>query len=411
MTTSIDIDGQMHDAESIQQKISSCMELLRTKQINNLILREGYSIEGEMVMNGDVVIAECHTAHEHNTDTGVLTRNELKAMAYLVANDWEQRIHQGGIDGIYTGGDGSRYRVNIYLWGGRPTDINDSITGRLGCMIRVIPPDIPNLASLNLPPYMRILADANYGLMLVCGPTGAGKSTTSASYIDHINHTRSGHIIKVEDPIELNHKEDKCRISPREIGTNVISFEVGVRDALRELPIAIAVGEIRNQETLVQTMRAAHSGHYVTATVHAPNLVSAVRSLVDDMPGDSKANAITVSETLLGVIFQVCVPGLDDNWNYVHEVMNVTNNERAKECIATQNWPGLKDCFKAPSKPTEQRMACSLNENLSYLVHSGKVSAVAADRKAYDRPGLAANIAERRLVEKTAGNTPVAIRA
>ena len=393
MANPSEIDTQIEAASSVQLKISTGMELLKDKQINNLILREGYPIEGEMVLNGEVAIMECHEAVDTGAiDGNILSRDELKALAYLISPDWEQEIRKGGMDGIFPGDSGGRYRANIFLWGGKPQNINDHITGRLGCMIRVIPDKVPGLDTLGLPPYMRGLADANYGLLLVLGPTGAGKTTTVASYIEHINQTRVGHIIKIEDPIEYLHKEDKCRISPREIGSNVANFETGVKDAMRELPLAISVGEIRNQETLVHTLRAAHSGHYVTATRHAPNLISGIRALVDDMPGDSRANSITVSETLLGVVFQVCVPGMDNRWHYVHEVMNVTHNDKAKECIAQQNWAELRELLRPPARASEARMAQSLNENLAKLVIEGKISSGAADRRAYDRPGLIQNI-------------------
>jgi twitching motility protein PilT len=392
------MDIQLAAAESIQRKLSAGMDFLRAKQVNNLILREGYAIEGETVLGGDVAIAECHTASGdgHGLDNvELLTRDELKALAYLISNDWIAQIHQGGIDGIFLGHDGSRYRANVYLFGGKPSDINDGISGRIGCMIRVIPNTIPKLQSLGLPPYMRVLGDANYGLLLCVGPTGAGKSTTLAAFIDHINNTRVGHIVMLADPIELVHQEEKCRISAREVGTNVSSFEMGVRDALRELPIAIGVGEIRNEETLVNTMRAAHSGHFVAATRHAPNAISAIRALVDDMPGDRHANAMTVSETLLGVVFQVCVPGLDDAWHFVHEVLNVTNNPEAKALIANQQWTDLRECLRPSAKASQARMGCTLNENLAQLVQAGKVSAAAADRRAYDRPAQASAVANK----------------
>jgi twitching motility protein PilT len=378
-------------AEAIQRKIDDGMCLLKDRHVNNLLLREGFPVECELVMDGEVRIAEVDGQGSNDEDR-LLSRIELKSLAYLVDPEWESKIHRGGIDGVFLGKDGGRYRANIFLWGGKPMEVNDKITGRLGCMMRVIPEEIPALEKLGLPAYMRALADANYGLLLVVGPTGAGKTTTVASYIEHINQHRVGHIITIQDPIEYVHQEKKCRISPREIGTNVESFEVGVKDALRELPLAIAVGEIRNAETLQQTMRAAHSGHYVTATRHAPNLVSALRALVDDLPGEASANAKTVAETLLGVVFQVCVPGLDNEWHYVHEVLNVTNSEAAKALIEKQDWTGLRSYLAAKGSGESGALATSLNENLAKLVVDGKVSAQAADRKAYNRPGLAAEI-------------------
>ena len=367
------------------------MALLTKCQFHDLILREGCPVEGGTVSNGEISIVACASSEDLEQGSSNLSRDELKALAFLITNDWENQIKNGGIDGIILGDNGARFRANIFLWGGKPHNINDQTTGHLGCMIRIIPTQPPSLESLNLPSYMRVLADANYGLLLVSGPTGAGKTSTVAAYIEHLNQTRVGHIIKIEDPIEYIHTEQRCRITSREIGSNVSTFETGVKDAMRELPLAIAVGEIRNQETLVQTLRAAHSGHYVTATRHAPNLVSSIRALVDDLPGDPRANAVAVSEALLGVVFQVRVPGLDGQWHFVHEVMNVTNSEQAKELIAEQKWPELRDMIrpsKANGRAVDNRLATTLNENLAALIVAEKISAQSADRRAYDRSSL-----------------------
>lgn len=410
--THSEMQDLLEAANSAQSKLDAAMIFLKDKQIHNLMLREGYPMEAEKIVDGEVVISECYPLQKGQSLSneieasemyfsrlpdgrmvdGMINRADLKAIANRISPDWEKEIRRGAIDGIFFGEDETRFRANVFLWGGNTGETSDGITGRLGCMIRVIPKEIPALETLALPPYMRSLADANYGLLLVVGPTGGGKTTTTASYIDYINHHRAGHIVKIEDPIEFVHREDKCRISAREIGTNVESFETGVRDAMRELPTAIAVGEIRNQETLFHTIRAGASGHYVTATRHAPSLVSGIRALVDDLPGDTSANAVMVAETLLGVIFQVCVPGIDGNWHFVHEVMNVTNNERAKEYIAAQKWPSLRDLLTTPASTGDNRLAKSLNEGLASLVVDKKVTRLAAERKAYDRTGLAREI-------------------
>lgn len=382
------LEAQMAASNSVLAKISVGLDLLKKAQINNLLLREGHPVEGETLKNGEVAIVPWHFDAKHDGDNA-LSRDELKALSFLISSKWETEILAGGIDGMIISEAGVRYRLHAFLWGGKPTDINDSITGRFACTIRVIPNDPPALEQLGLPAFMRTLADANYGLLLAVGPTGSGKTSTMASVLEHINRTKVGHIIKIEDPIEYMHTEDKCRITAREVGSNVPSFESGVQDALRELPLAISVGEIRNAETLKQTMHAARSGHYVTATRHAPDLVSAIRALVDDMPGEAKSNAMMVSKSLLGVIFQVCVPGLDDKWHYVHEVMNITNNEQAKTLIAEQKWDELSNLLNASdSRGTTDAKAVSLNHNLAKLVVSGKISALAADRRAYDRAGL-----------------------
>ncbi len=387
---------------SIMEKIEFAISLLVDQSVSNLILRENRVIECETTMNGEVSIASVDDAY---CESQVLTRNEMKALFNLVDQNWEERIRAGGIDGPIRMGPSARYRANIFLWGGEQSDVADGLPGLLGCVIRVIPEDVPDLTTLGLPGPMTVLADANYGLLLVVGPTGSGKTTTMTSYFDHLNKHRVGHLVTVEDPIEYVLKEKKCRITPREVGTNVSSIAVGVRDAMREIPLAIMVGEVRDTETLVETFRAARSGHYVVATKHAPNLVAAIRSLVDELPGDPRANAAMIAETLLGVIFQVRVPSTEfGKWVFVHETMNITSNQRVQDMILNQQWVELRGYLENPvTQPGQlgQRNDSveSLNRNLAKKVAEGKITAAAADRRAYDRPGLRRAIAAVRTAE------------
>ncbi len=384
---------------AIMSKLEGAMSLLADHAVSNLLLKEGSVIEFETTMKGEVSIASLEDYEVAADSSGVnpmnsanvLTRDEMKALFRLVDTTWQDRIRLGGIDGPILMGPTARFRANIFLWGGAQNDVSDGLPGRLGCIIRVIPEHAPELSTLGLPGPITVLSDANYGLLLVVGPTGSGKTTTMASYFDHLNATRVGHMVTIEDPIEYVFSQKKCRITPKEVGTNVSTIAIGVRDAMREIPLAIMIGEVRDTETLVETFRAARSGHYVVTTKHAPNLVSAIRSLVDDLPGDSSSNAIMISETLLGVIFQVRVPSVNfGEWVFVHETMDITNNPLAQELIASKKWTELRNYLENPT-PQEGRTSAgvvSLNRNLAKQVREGHITAAAADRRAYDRVGL-----------------------
>jgi pilus retraction protein PilT len=155
--------------------------------------------------------------------------------------------------------------------------INAFYTTRgLSLAIRLLPETIPDLTSLNLHPSLNQIVELQSGLILVCGSTGFGKSTTIAAIIEEINRTRPTHIITIEDPIEYRFKPKKSFIEQREVGVHVPSFSQGLLDVLRENPDVIFVGELREPDTIRLTLNAAESGHLVFATLHAATAEDAV---------------------------------------------------------------------------------------------------------------------------------------
>lgn len=148
--------------------------------------------------------------------------------------------------------DGTRSRVNVFYQ-----------QGRAAATLRLLNDSIPTLEELAMPPVLTKLADEPRGLILVTGPTGSGKSTTLAAMIDHINKTRSDHIITIEDPIEYVYQGRRSLIHQREVGADVRSFASALRSALREDPDVILVGEMRDYETISAAVTAAETGHLV----------------------------------------------------------------------------------------------------------------------------------------------------
>lgn len=144
---------------------------------------------------------------------------------------------------------------------------------------------IPPLSELSLPEDLLKLADFPNGLVLVTGASGSGKSTTLAALVDHINRTRARHVITIEDPIEYEHRDIRCLIHQREVGTNVESFASGLRAALRENPDVILLGELRDLDTISAALTAAETGHLVLGTLHSGSATAAVNRIVDVFPG------------------------------------------------------------------------------------------------------------------------------
>jgi twitching motility protein PilU len=165
--------------------------------------------------------------------------------------------------------------------------------GSVAAVFRFIAVDVPSLAELFLPPILGDLIMEKRGLMLMVGATGAGKSTTLASMIDHRNATASGHILTIEDPIEFLFKNKKSLINQREVGTDTKSLAVALKNALRQAPDVILIGEIRDRETMSAAIAYAQSGHLCLATMHANNSYQALNRILSFYP-------VEVRQTMLG---------------------------------------------------------------------------------------------------------------
>ena len=156
-----------------------------------------------------------------------------------------------------------------------------------------------------------VIAEHNEGLVLVTGPAGCGKSTTIASMIDHINKTRACHIITIEDPIEFLHKDRKAIVSQREIGIDVPDYDEALRSLTRQDPDVVLIGEIRDNDTMTASMRAAETGHLVFGTLHAANASQTIQRVLDLYPQEERGLVRqTFALTVRAVISQNLLPGL-----------------------------------------------------------------------------------------------------
>jgi len=141
---------------------------------------------------------------------------------------------------------------------------------------------------LRLPPVTLRLAEQQRGLVLVCGPTGSGKTSTLGAMVDHINRTRPVHIVTLEDPIEILHRDQRAWVSQREIGIDLPDFGTGMRAAVREDPDVIVVGEMRDRETVVAALTAAETGHLVLSSLHTTDAAETVNRIVELFPDDQR---------------------------------------------------------------------------------------------------------------------------
>ncbi len=172
--------------------------------------------------------------------------------------------------------DLGRFRINIYMQ-----------RGEVSMVIRYIKADIPTLDELGLPEIYKTMIMRQKGLVLVVGATGMGKSTSLASMLDHRNMTESGHILTIEDPIEFMFRHKKCIVGQREVGLDTLSFDNALREAMREAPDVIMIGEARDKETMESALRYADTGHLCLTTLHATNADQTLDRLLNFFPSDA----------------------------------------------------------------------------------------------------------------------------
>jgi len=251
----------------------------------------------------------------------------------------------------------ARYRCNLFL-----------DRRGMGGVFRVIPAKIPNAQSLGLSKPMLDLCDLSKGLVLVTGPTGSGKSTTLAAMIDHINNTRSDHIITVEDPIEFMHENRKCLVNQREVGGHTKDFKSALRAALREDPDIVLVGEMRDLETMEIAIETAETGHLVFGTLHTNTAASTVDRIIDQFPGDRQNQVRSMlADSLKGVISQTLCKKKGGGMVAAHEVLLVN--------AAVSNLVREGKTFQIPTIMQTGRAAgmTTLNDSLLELVKQGIV--------------------------------------
>ena len=194
-----------------------------------------------------------------------------------------------------------------------------------GLVLRLLPDQVPDLAQLEVPAAVMSWLDAPGGLILVTGATGSGKSTTLAALVQHLNLTRQGHILTLEDPIEFVHTSGCCQIHQREVGRHTPDFATGLRAALREDPDVILVGELRDLDSIRLALTAAETGHLVLATLHTRSAAHTISRLVDVFAAEDKPSIRNqLSLSLLGVVSQQLLPTMQGPRMAVHEVLCCT---------------------------------------------------------------------------------------
>ena len=280
--------------------------------------------------------------------------------------------------------DTGRFRINVFKQ-----------RGEVGMVIRAIRSVIPTIEELQLPQVLKDIIMAPRGLVLIVGSTGSGKSTTLASMIDYRNSIVSGHILTIENPIEYLHKHQKSIVNQREVGVDTHTFQNALKNAMREAPDVILIGEILDQTTMEAAIAFAETGHLCLATLHSNNADQTLERILNFFPESAHKNILmNLSLNLKAVISQRLVIGKDGKRLPASEVL--INTPVIRDMIRRGQVHEVKE---AMDKSLEEGMH-TFDQSLFRMYKDGKIELEEALRKADSRDGLALKI---RLSEGASG--------
>jgi twitching motility protein PilT len=254
---------------------------------------------------GSYPMVRVHGRLARVTDEKKLDHEDLVEMAASIMSATQRQRFKDAqeIDLAYSVPGLGRFRCNVFQQ-----------RGTIGMVLRVIPFKVKSIDELGLPPVLKRIAEEERGLVLVTGTTGSGKSTTLAGMIDHINNTRSSHVITIEDPIEYLHKDNEAIITQREIGVDTRSFAYALRSALRQDPDVVLVGEMRDMETIETALHAAETGHLVFSTLHTLDATETINRIISVFPPhQQKQGRLQLAVVLKAAVAMRLIPRADGN--------------------------------------------------------------------------------------------------
>jgi len=342
------------------------------QHVNDLLLRlvemEGSDLH---LTAGTVPQVRVHGKMFPLEDEARLTPQTVQTLVYamLTGDQRETFENEFELDFSHPMAGVGRFRVNVFFQ-----------RNAIGAVMRAIPDAVPTLEDLNMPVTVRQFANLSRGLVLVTGVTGSGKSTTLASMIDVINETRAVHIMTVEDPIEFLHRHKRAVVNQREVGQDTKSFSRALRQALRQDPDVILVGELRDLETMSTALTAAETGHLVFATLHTQTAAQSVERMIDVFPSHQQQQVrVQLAGSLQGVVTQQLVPTMDGAGRIAAvEVLVATSAVR--NLIREGKQHQITSLMQAGGKHGMQTM----DQSLANLVKAGRVTMKDAEERALD---------------------------
>lgn len=272
-------------------------------------------------------------------------------------------VREKQLDFAYSLEDKARFRVNVYFQ-----------RGYLAAALRLIPSRIKSLEELALPPILHDFSKLSQGFILLVGPAGHGKSTTLAAILDEINHSRSDHIITIEDPIEYLFTQDKCIISQREVGADTQTFHDGLRTVLRQDPDVVMIGEMRDSISMSTAMTAAETGHTVFSTLHTNSASQTIDRIIDSFPAAQQGQVVSqLASTLVAIVSERLIPRTSGGRIPAMEIMVV--NPAIRNLIREKKIYQIDLVIET----SLQEGMMTLNRSLAYLVKNKEISLESAE--------------------------------
>jgi twitching motility protein PilU len=283
----------------------------------------------------------------------ILTSSAVQTLLYEVLNEHQVREFEEELElnTAYTLEGVGTYRISAFRQKGTPAVV-----------VRYIPGNVPPLDTLGLPPVLKEVVMQKRGLILMVGATGSGKSTSLAAMIDYRNAERSGHILTLEDPVEFIFKNRKSIVNQREVGTDTKAFPIALKNALRQAPDVILIGEIRDRDTMSMALQYAQSGHLCMATLHANNSYHAMNRIISFYPLENRPTLLLdLSASLQAIISQRLVrtkagtrkPACEVllNTRHISELIEKGEINEMKEAMEKSMAPGSESSVSAARTP------------------------------------------------------------
>ena len=355
------------EREQASKFLHDLLRLMVSRKGSDLFLTAdfppAFKVDGKLMPVSNVPLTAQHT-----TELSRALMNDRQAAEFEANKELNFAISPGGI---------GRFRVNAFTQ-----------LGRTGIVLRVIQSNIPKFEELNLPAVMSELSMTKRGLIIMVGATGSGKSTTLASMIGYRNENSYGHIVTIEDPVEFVHPHGNCIVTHREVGVDTASWEIALKNTLRQAPDVIMIGEIRDRETMEHAVAFAETGHLCLATLHANSSNQALDRIINFFPEERRQQLLMdLSLNLKALISQRLVP-LEGRKGRVAAVEVMINSPLVSDLIFKGDVAEIKEIMK---KSRELGMQ-TFDQHLFDLYEGGQIGYEDALRNADSVNDLRLNI-------------------